>query len=139
MVRPGETLFSIAAQYGADPAWLSGSGQVPADGALAVGQTLVLRFPRLIHAVRRGETLFSIAAAYGVTVRSLWRRNWSLNGGDRLCPGQPLVIPYWDQPIGSAVVQSYAYYFGLHISRNADGQLRPSASAFQYFFVSWLP
>ena len=78
VVQPGESVNSIASYYGIDPARLSSDNAVPANGALAVGQTLVIRFPRQIHAVRPGETLTSIASAYGTTVRQLWRNNWFL-------------------------------------------------------------
>ena len=77
VVRPGETLGSIAAHYGVDPVQLGAANDVPAAGALAVGQTLVVRFPRQVHAVRPGETLSSIAAAYGTDTRALAAANQS--------------------------------------------------------------
>ena len=39
VVRSGETLNAIAAQYGVNPAQLGAANDVPAGGALAVGQT----------------------------------------------------------------------------------------------------
>lgn len=111
VVRSGETLDSIAALYGVDPALLGSANDVPADGALAVGQTLVVRFPRQIHAVRSGETLSSIAAAYGTDTRALWQNNWVLGGGDALQEGQLLVISYFDEKIGAAAFNGYAYPF----------------------------
>ncbi len=109
VVQSGESTGSIAAYYGVDPARLAADNSVPASGALAVGQTLVVRFPRQIHAVRPGETLSSIAAAYGVTVRQLWRNNWSLGGMERLVPGQTLVISYFEEKLGAASFNGYAY------------------------------
>ena len=109
VVRPGDTVSSIALSYGVDPARLAADNAVPAGGALAVGQTLVVRFPRRIHAVRPGETLSSIAADTGTTVRQLWRNNFSLGGGELLFPGQDLVISYLDEKLGAAVVNGYAY------------------------------
>lgn len=47
VVQPGETLYAIAGRYGADPGLLGAANGVPADGALAVGQTLVIL--SLIH------------------------------------------------------------------------------------------
>ena len=84
---------------------------MPPSGALAVGQTLVVRFPRQVHAVRRGETLASIAEDHNTTVRRLWQNNWSLGGGADLQPGEPLVISYFDEPLGPAVFNGYAYPF----------------------------
>ena len=113
VVQAGETVQSIAAAYGADVSRLAADNAVPPDGALAVGQTLVVRFPRTLHTVQPGETLASIARAYGTTVRRLWQNNWSLGGGSALLPGQTLVVSYQDSPLGSAVVNGYAYpYIG---------------------------
>ena len=111
VVQPGQTPASIAAGYGVDPIRLATDNDVPPSGALAVGQTLVVRFPQIIHVVRPGETLTGIAAAYGTSVRSLWRNNWSLGGQTDLHPGQELVISHITSRLGSAVFNSYAYPF----------------------------
>ena len=109
VVRAGETLESIAASYGADIFRLQSDNAVPAGGALAVGQTLVIRFPRQIHVVRTGETLASIAALYGTDIRTLWRNNWFLSGQTALQPGQTLVISYQKEPVRTAAFNGYAY------------------------------
>ena len=109
VVQAGESVGSIAMHYGVDPGRLAADNAVPADGALAVGQTLVVRFPRQVHAVQAGETLTSIAAAYGTSVRQLWRNNWPLGGTEDLSPGQVLVISYWDERLGTASFNGYAY------------------------------
>ena len=92
VVNIGDSIDSIAAVYGVDPFRLAADNEVPASGALAVGQTLVVRFPKVIHAVRAGDTLSSIAAAYGVTVRSLYQNNWALGGVPDLDVGMDIVI-----------------------------------------------
>ena len=109
VVQSGESVGSIAMHYGVDPVRLAADNAVPADGALAVGQTLVVRFPRQVHAVQPGETLTSIAAAYGTSVRQLWRNNWPLGGTEDLSPGQVLVISHFDERLGSASFNGYAY------------------------------
>lgn len=109
VVRVGESIDSIAAYYGTDPFRLQTDNEIPADGALAVGQTLVVRFPRQVHAVRSGETLTSIAATYGITLRQLWRNNWFLGGNETLAVGQTLVISYFDEKMGTALSNGYAY------------------------------
>ena len=109
VVQAGESVGSIAMHYGVDPGRLAADNAVPADGALAVGQTLVVRFPRQVHAVQAGETLTSIAAAYGTSVRQLWRNNWPLGGTEDLSPGQVLVISHFDERLGSASFNGYAY------------------------------
>lgn len=127
VVQPGESVNSIASYYGIDPARLSSDNAVPANGALAVGQTLVIRFPRQIHAVRPGETLTSIASAYGTTVRQLWRNNWFLGGNEFLSPGQTLVISYFDEKLGPVVSNGYAYPY-----------IEPSLLAQQLPYLSYL-
>lgn len=109
VVRPGDTVTSVAARYGVDARRLAADNGVGADGALAVGQTLVIRFPEVVHVIRPGETLFSLAAAYGTTVRRLWQNNWPLGGGTDLRPGETLVISYFGQRLGSALFSGYAY------------------------------
>ena len=109
VVKSGETVYSIAAGYGVDPNRLMSDNEVPANGALAVGQTLVVRFPRQIHEVKEGETLSSIATAYGVSLRQLWQNNWSLGGGSLVRPGDTLVISSVSDLLGDAVFNGYAY------------------------------
>ena len=111
VVRAGESVNGIAAFYGVDPVRLAADNSVPADGDLATGQTLVVRFPRQVHAVRPGETLTSIAANYGITLRRLWRNNWELGGEENLTPGQVLVISYFDEKLGQTATNGYAYPF----------------------------
>lgn len=109
VVQAGESVWSIASDYGVDPDRLAADNEVPPSGALAVGQTLVVRFPRQVHIVRSGETLTSIAAAYGTSVRTLWRKNWPLGGSEQIYPGQVLVISDCSEPLGTAVSHGYAY------------------------------
>ena len=111
VVSPGETAYGIAEAYGVDPARLIADNEIPPDGALAAGQTLVIRFPAQVHAVRSGETLASIAEAYGTTVRRLWQNNWFLGGNTALTPGQTLVISYLTPPADSGIFNGYAYPF----------------------------
>ena len=111
VVRPGETVELIAASYGVDPDRLAADNAVPDTGALAVGQTLVVRFPRQVHSVRPGETLTSIADAYGISLRQLWRNNWPLGGQSGIYPGQVLVLSYFDEKLGPATLNGYAYPF----------------------------
>ena len=108
IVQPGETISSIASNYGVDPVRLAADNTVPISGALAIGQTLVVRVPQQMHTVAAGETLTSIAATYGTTVRQLWRNNWPLGGNDILRVGQQLVISYIGEKLGSTVSNGYA-------------------------------
>lgn len=110
-VTEGETLFSIAQQYGVSEALLRRQNLVPENGQLVVGQTLVVLFPAIVHTVSEGETLFSIAQQYGISQRELWQNNYFLLGQDTLTPGEELVIEIaGDKPYTSGV-NAYTYPF----------------------------
>ena len=132
VVQRGETVSAIAAGYGVDPARVMSDNGVPPDGALAVGQTLVIRFPRQVHAVEPGETLYTIARDYGITVRQLWQNNWALGGGTALEPGQVLVISYFDEKLGQGVFNGYAYPFIDRALLNAVAPYQSALTPFTY-------
>lgn len=111
VVQPGETLYGIANQYQADPAILQELNGLPPGGALAVGQTLAIRHVDTFHTVQPGQTLTGIAGLYGVSLRQLYRNNFSLGGRSAIQPGQRLVIAYRDAPTGAAHTNGYAYPF----------------------------
>ena len=102
VVQAGETLYGIAGQYGMDPALLRELNGAPESGALAVGQTLVIRPVSTFHIVQSGDTLSGIARQYGLSLRQLYRNNYDLGGQPVIRPGQMLVIAWQDQPAASA-------------------------------------
>ncbi len=111
IVQPGETLYAIAGRYGVDPGILRLSNGVPADGSLAVGQTLVIQHVQTFHLVQPGETLSSVARQYGVTLRSLYRNNFWLEGTPSILAGDVLVIAYREEKLGGIFTNGYAYPF----------------------------
>lgn len=108
VVRPGDTLYSIAQQYGVSMARLLEDNDPPDPARLSVGQTLVVRYPRQAYRVRPGDTLWSISRTHGLTVRQLWQRNPGLGGGDAIYPGQELVLSYRQAPLGKLAAGGYA-------------------------------
>lgn len=108
VVRPGETLYSIAQRYGVSMARLLEDNDPPDPARLVVGQTLVVRWPEQVHQVRPGDTLSSIARTHGLTVRQLWQRNPGLGGRDLIYPGQELVLSYRQSPLGALAAGGYA-------------------------------
>ena len=111
VVRKGDTLYSIALQYGVSMSRLISDNQLPDPSRLVIGQTIVIRVPRQTHTVRPGETLTSIARQYNLSLRQLQRNNPVLEGGERIYPGQTLVISYEDTPELPLSVNAYAYPF----------------------------
>lgn len=111
VVQPGETLYSIAGQYGTDPLLLQEANGVEPGGALAVGQTLVIQTVRTFHTVQPGETLSAVARLYGRSLRALYRDNPWLGGQPAIQAGQRLVIEYAGEKLGSTYTNGYAYPF----------------------------
>ena len=112
VVKKGETVLSIARQYGVSPGLLQRQNQVPPDGALVPGQTLVVQEAEKVHTVARGDTVWSIARRYGITARALYQNNIFLQGQRRLQPGEELVISFRDGgKAGPLGVNGYAYPF----------------------------
>ena len=132
VVRPGDTVSSVAEEYGVSPARVAADNEVPDSGALAVGQTLVVCFPTMVHTVRPGDTLMSVAKLYGVSVRQLWQKNWPLQGGTVLTPGQDLVITCQDTPLGRADVNGYAYPFTEQALLAAEAPYQTYLTPFTY-------
>ena len=112
VVRAGETLPSVAAQYGVPPDVLSNVNGLAETAALAVGQTLVIRFPGELHTVEPGDTVYSIALRHALSVRTLYQNNFSLGGRSGLRVGQRLILSFEDEsPLRTIGVNAYAYPF----------------------------
>ena len=110
VVKKGETLFSIAKQYGVSARLLQKQNEVPPDGALVPGQTLVVLLPETIHTVRPGDTVYSIARAHGIPVRELYQNNIFLQGQGNLIPGEELIVSLREAHRESSLgVNGYAY------------------------------
>lgn len=93
-IAQGESLNSIAKQYGLTVAVLQQSNQlqgnliragkhllVPSAAALPTPLATSCRGPRLIHQVKSGDTLWDLSQSYGVSVNHLKRCNPGLSAG----------------------------------------------------------
>ena len=109
VVRPGDTLYGIAREYGVSMDRLLQDNQLPDPSQLVVGQVILVRYPALTHVVKEGDTLWSVARSYQVSPDQLLRNNPGLRGLDRIFPGQALVIRYQGEPQGTLSVNAYAY------------------------------
>ena len=108
VVKPGDTLYAVALQYGVPMSQLINDNQLSDPSRLVVGQTLVIQYPLLTHTVRPGDTLYSIAASHGTTVRQLLRNNPILGGDSRITPGQILTVSFRQERLGTLSVNGYA-------------------------------
>ena len=108
-VRSGDTLVSIAASYGTSVERLILDNGMPNPDRLAVGQCVVIVYPKTLHTVTQGDTLYSVAARYGVTLNALYRNNPQLFSRPYVEEGEALVIEFEDMPIGNYRTGGYAY------------------------------
>ena len=111
VVLPGETLFSIARQYGANQQLLADLNGLAPPYALAVGQALLVLQPEETYVVRPGDTLFSVAQRFSLPPLALLRRNPGLGGTAQLRPGQTLVLAWQQQGTRPLELSGYAYPF----------------------------
>lgn len=108
-VENGDTVYSVAEEFGTPPSLIIGDNALDPSGALAVGQALLIRQPTSTYTVRQGDTVTSIAAAYGIDTGALYRLNPSLGGLPDLSVGQVLVTGE-DVPLyGSIATNAYVY------------------------------
>ena len=91
-VKAGDSLESVAAQFGTTAERLAADNLLERPGELVVGQTLVILQPLVSYRVRSGDTLYSITRQFGTNVNTLWRNNPSLGGEDEVTTGKTLNI-----------------------------------------------
>ena len=109
VVKPNDTIYVIAKQYGISSEWIIQNNNLSNPDRLVVGQTIVIGIPEITHTVEIGETLFSIARNYHVTVDRLLQNNPFLSGSTLIRPGDSLVIRYEGEGNRCIIVNGYAY------------------------------
>jgi LysM repeat protein len=101
VVQPGETLSTIAADYGIDATDLAAANNLTNPNMLRAGQQLIIpgvtqqqavEARGVRHTVASGESLSQIAQRYGVTVEQIMAVN-GLDDPNTIVVGQELVIP----------------------------------------------
>ncbi len=112
VVQPGETIGSIAEQYGVTQERLITDNELPNPDNLVVGQSIVVLYTDVTHTVDEGDTLFGIAQAYNVDPDQILRNNPWIAEREGLVPGELLVISFQrDEILGNLVTNGYAYPF----------------------------
>lgn len=104
VVRPGDTVWGIARQYGVSVEQLAEMNGLDDPSRLVVGQALVIPAAGNTHLVASGETLWMIARRYGVTVEQLMALN-GIADPSNIQIGTVLRIP--EPPKPPALVNAY--------------------------------
>ena len=110
VVKPGDTLNSIANQYGVSVERLAYDNEIEGN-TLVVGQAFLILFPDTSYTIQKGDTLASIAEQFDTTVLQLVRNNSFLLNEDFLLPGRELVIRYANTENRDIEVFGYAYSY----------------------------
>lgn len=112
VVVSGETLDTIAEQYGVTTERLIIDNELPNPENLVVGQSMIVRIPTQIHTVVEGDTLDDIAQEYGITIDEILRNNPWVAAQEFPEPGQTLLIAFERNPVlDTALIVGYLYPF----------------------------
>lgn len=112
IVQAGETLSSIAEQYGVSAERIILENELPNPENLVVGQSIGIRVPDVVHTVVEGDTLFEIAQTYDVEPNQILQNNPQIAAQEGLNPGDVIVISYQgEEPIDTVVINGYCYPF----------------------------
>jgi len=111
VVQKGETINSIADQYGVSSERLMLENGLTPPISLAVGETIVILYPDITYVIQQGDTLDGIADKYKVTIFQLLRNNPYLSDREYIYPGEMIVISYKGDKIRSIAINSYVFPF----------------------------
>ncbi len=106
MVKQGDSLYSIARQYGVSADEIFKANELSDIPYLVVGQALVIPTRETVYTVAPGDTLFSIARRFGTTTGNIIALNGIANP-DALVPGTTLRIPIREKNYGFIEVNGY--------------------------------
>ncbi|WP_278279644.1 LysM peptidoglycan-binding domain-containing protein [Clostridium sp. DMHC 10] len=92
VVKPGDTVWSIARRFGVTPQSIINANKLSQDSSLVVGQTLVIPSTEIAYRVRSGDTLWSIARKFRVSVDAITQLN-NITNSSPIYPGLMIRIP----------------------------------------------
>ncbi len=115
-VADGDTVSTIAAQFGISVGTIIWANDLSASGRIKPGEEIViLPVSGVLHKVRRGETIASIASAYGVEAKNIATFN-----GETLKAGETVVVPN-ARPISPAKTKASHSPSGSNSSETTSG------------------
>lgn len=109
VVKPGESLYSIAKRYGVSYEKIVRDNELETPNRLVVGQTIVVLEGERQHRVSPGESLYSIARKYGVTGNQILAANPQITNPASIRAGQVITIPERTSKLGTIEVNGYTF------------------------------
>ena len=110
IVQPGDTIYTIADQYGVNAERLAIDNDIRDSNNLILGEALFIIRPIRTYIVQQGDSLESIAAAHGISRMELLRNNPNIPNGN-IPVGTELVISYETERTGAIRTGGFAYPF----------------------------
>jgi len=109
VVRPGDSIYSIARQYGVSWQKIIADNELENPDQLVPGQTIVITEGYRQHIVQPGESLYLIGLQYQVRLRDIISANPQITDPSRLTIGQTVIIPPRIINFGPIEVNGYAF------------------------------
>ncbi|BCJ93953.1 germination protein [Anaerocolumna cellulosilytica] len=109
VVKPGDTVDSIAEYYGISANRLKIYNNLADTEALVIGESLIILIPEIIYTVKEGDSLAQIADSYRTTVIELLRNNPELSDKQILYPGDEIVISFREKKGHTIATNGFAY------------------------------
>ena len=110
VVKPGDTLNSIARKFGMDVNTLIEINDISNPNTIVVGEALIiLQNLNSIYIVQKGDTLSSIARKYNIPLQELLDINPSLTPPYQLKIGQKLVVEPNEEDRKRILLNGFAY------------------------------
>ena len=137
VVKAGDTMDTIASQYGVSRERIIIENELPNPDKLIIGQSIGIRVPDTVYTVVEGDTLTSVAQKQGITTSQILQNNPQIAVRDNLNPGETLVIKYANEEvIDTVVTNGYAYPY---IDRNILRKTLPFLTYLSLFTYGFTP
>ncbi len=110
VVKPGDTLSSIAKKYGVDVDILAEINDLQNTNTLVVGQSLIIQQNlNTVYVVKPGDTLSSIARAYHISLQEMIDLNPGIKPPYKLLVGQKLNVEPNEENRKHIILNGFAY------------------------------
>lgn len=122
VIKEGDTLYSIAQNYGVSYRRLMFDNGIINPERLVVGQSLLILEPEIIYTAQRGDTLYSIADQFNTTVIALRRNNPYITESYYISEGEKIIISYKTELREKAQLSGFVYSY---VNRRLLSQILP--------------
>ena len=108
-VKSGETIYSIAREYGVSPRKIIENNGLKNPDSLAIGRELLILIPTRTYTARYGDTLEAISKRFSVSREELLKNNPALAGTEKIYPEEIFAVKYPEKNHGTLLLNGYLY------------------------------